>query len=212
VTEQPTDDVTVLVPAYNEAGRIDAVIRELRDAAYRVLVVDDGSTDDTAAVAADAGATVVTQPTNRGYVAALRRGFREVETPITVTFDADGEHRVADVPSLVAPIRRDEADLVFGSRGTIPRPSERFLNWIATRKVDVTDTTTGFRAIRTPLAKRLSLDTACTCGTFALEAATYGARIDDVQIETAAIDKPRGVAWNHGRQLLDLLQYYARVE
>lgn len=203
------DAVTVLVPAYNEASHIGAVLAEIPDE-YACLVVDDASEDDTAGVARKAGASVIGHDRNRGYLAALRTGFSAVDTEFVVTLDADGEHDPADTDRLLGPIANDEADLVFGARETIRRPSERFLNFLATRRVPVRDTGTGFRALRTDLAKRMELDTACTCGTFALEAANLGARIVEVSSPTRSVDKPRGIAWRHAEQLLHLFRYLLR--
>ncbi|MDY6817366.1 MAG: glycosyltransferase family 2 protein [Halobacteriales archaeon] len=198
--------VTVVVPAYNEVERIGTTVRELAES-YPVLVVDDGSTDDTAAVARDAGAEVIQQDTNRGYIAALKRGFREATGDIIVTYDADGEHRPSDIERLLGPLRRDELDLVIGARDRIPRPSERLLNWLTQRRVNVRDTGSGLRALRRELATTMELQAACTCGTFVLEAREHGARIGTVPIETRSIEKPRGIAWQHGRQLVYVLQY-----
>lgn len=201
-----TDEVTVVVPAYNEGDRIKPVVRELTQT-YRVLVVDDGSTDNTASEAESAGATVLRQPQNTGYVAALKRGFREVTSEVVVTFDADGEHRPNDIERVVRPVIEDRMDLVLGARTTIPRPSERILSRLARIKVNVTDSGTGLRALRIGLARELELDTACTCGTFVLEAAGEGARIGEVAIETRTVQKPRGIAWQHGKQLIHVLRY-----
>lgn len=204
------DDVTVLVPAFNEAGRIGATVGELTPT-YDVLVVDDGSSDGTAAEARRAGARAIEHPTNRGYIAALKRGFRAASAEVVVTFDADGEHRPEAIPALVEPVRQDELDLVLGARPAVPRPSERLLDRLARLRVDVADTGTGFRAIRRSLALELELETACTCGTLVLEAAANGARIGDVRAETRPVDKPRGIAWKHGVQLLHVLRYLRRA-
>jgi glycosyltransferase involved in cell wall biosynthesis len=203
--------VTVVVPAYNEAGRIGSTVRELVGD-YDVLVVDDGSTDGTSTEAREAGATVVEQGVNGGYIAALKRGFVEAESEVLVTYDADGEHEPAHVSKVATPVLEDEFDLVLGARSEIPRPSERFLNRLAQLEVDVSDSGSGLRAIRRSLATSLSLDTACTCGTFVLEAAARGARIGEVPIETRSIQKPRGVAWKHGRQFLHVLRYLFRAK
>jgi glycosyltransferase involved in cell wall biosynthesis len=203
-------EVTVVVPAYNEADRIGSVVRELvQDRS--VLVVDDGSTDDTPDEARMAGATVVQQPRNRGYIAALKRGFQAASSDIVVTFDADGEHRPTDIERLVQPIRNDRLDLVLGARTTIPRPSERILNRLTQLKLDVRDSGTGFRALRRTLADELVLDTACTCGTFVLEAASKGARIGERPIQTRTVQKPRGIAWQHGEQWFHVLRYLSAV-
>lgn len=198
--------VTVVVPAYNEGERIGPVVRQLvRN--YSVLVIDDGSTDRTASKAESAGATVVRQPGNSGYIPALKRGFGEATSDIIVTFDADGEHRPEDIERLIQPIEEDRFDLVLGARKIIPRPSERVLNKLTRFKVDVQDSSTGLRALRRTLAVELELDTACTCGTFVLEAATKGARIGEVPIETRSIRKPRGIAWQHGEQFIHVLRH-----
>jgi glycosyltransferase involved in cell wall biosynthesis len=192
-------DVAVVVPAHNEAERIRSASQEVTTP-YPVLVVDDGSTDDTASAARSAGASVIRQPENRGYIAALKRGFRETGSEIVVTFDADGEHRADDIATLVDPVAQDRLDLVLGARSEIPRPSERVLNGLARRRVPVRDSGTGFRAVRRSLAVDLDLDTAWTCGTFVLEAAEEGARIGEVPIRTRSIQhavarslRPQGV-------------------
>jgi len=200
------NDVTVVVPAYNEAERIAPVVRDLIQD-YSVLVVDDGSTDSTASKAENAGAKVVQQPENMGYIPALKRGFQEATSGIVVTFDADGEHRPEDIKRLIHPIKEDKLDLVLGARSTVPRPSERALNELTRLKINVQDSGTGFRALRRTLAVTLELDTACTCGTFVLEAAANGARIGEVPIETRSIQKPRGIAWQHGKQFIHVLRY-----
>ncbi len=95
------------------------------------LVVDDASTDDTGTRSRAAGATVLTQSNNRGYIAAIKRGFRAVDTDIVVTIDADGEFPPDRIPPLVRPMCKGETDTFQGHRGTIVRPSEQFLTWLA---------------------------------------------------------------------------------
>ena len=203
-------DVTVLIPAHNEAGRIGKVVDELVPT-YSVMVVDDGSSDATTVEAQDNGATVLTEDENRGYISALKRGFGQVASDIVVTYDADGEHRPDHILRLIEPIAEDEKDLVLGARKTIPRPSERVLNRMAQSKVAVSDTGTGLRAVRSSLAKQLELETACTCGTLVLEAVAKGARVGEVEIETRSIQKPRGIAWKHGRQFFHVLRHLRTV-
>jgi glycosyltransferase involved in cell wall biosynthesis len=203
--------VTVVIPAYNEAGRIGSTVRELVDD-YDVLVVDDGSTETTTTEARAADATVVEQGTNRGYIAALKRGFTTAQGEVVVTYDADGEHAPAHIDRVVTPVLNDQFDLVLGARPRIPRPSERILNRVAQLHIDVADSGSGLRAIRRSLATRLSLDTVCTCGTLVLEAAMKGARIGDVPIETRSIQKPRGIAWEHARQFVHVLRYLYKTE
>jgi glycosyltransferase involved in cell wall biosynthesis len=207
VTDQ---SISVVIPAYNEADRIGPVVEAL-PADYEVLVVDDASADETARVAREAGATVLSHADNRGYIDSIKDGFHEASGEVVVTMDADGEHKPADVTRLVAPITSGDADVVFGARDTIPRPSERLLNWLAGLAVDVSDTGTGFRALRKPIAEQLTLDTVCTCGTFALEATARGATLAEVATPTASIDKPRSIAWGHIPQLVWVLRWLWRV-
>jgi glycosyltransferase involved in cell wall biosynthesis len=109
----------VICAAYNEATTIGGVVADLRHAGHQVVVVDDGSRDGTRHIAAAAGATVVAHPVNLGQGAALQTGIDYALSRgayILVTFDADGQHRVADIPRLLDALRREGADFALGSR------------------------------------------------------------------------------------------------
>lgn len=200
------DEVTVVVPAYNEASRIGPTVQELVPE-YTVLVIDDGSTDGTASEARQAGARVVQQPINKGYICALKRGFREASGDVIVTYDGDGEHRPRDNDQLVEPVILDQFDLVLGARTSVPRRTERFLNSVVQLNVGVSDAYTGFRALRRSLAQDLELETPANCGTLVLEAAEKNARIGELEIRTRQIQKPRGIALDHGRHFIDILRF-----
>jgi glycosyltransferase involved in cell wall biosynthesis len=127
--------IRALIPAHNEAARISAVVRGA-SALLPVLVVDDGSTDETAAVARDAGATVLVQTPNQGKGAALRAGFRRAIAggcEAVVTLDADGQHDPADLPGFLEAWDRCHADLIVGARDfrQIP-PIRRLANELGT--------------------------------------------------------------------------------
>ncbi len=160
----------VVVPAYNEQSMIGEVIRGLRRLSATVVVVDDGSSDKTGKVARNAGAVVVTHPLNRGQGAALQTGLdyclrRGAE--VIATFDADGQHSVEDVPGLVQPILRGEADVVLGSRflGTaenisVPRKVILKIGVHFTRVMSgarLTDAHNGIRAFSASAASRIRL-------------------------------------------------------
>ena len=156
--------VAAVVPAFEEEAAIGAVVAEIAafDPSIDVVVVDDGSSDGTGAAAAAAGATVVRLPFNLGIGAAVQTGFRwalERDYDLAVRLDGDGQHDPAELPKLLAPIERDEADVVTGSRfreeadGYRPPLGRRVgITWFA-RLVSllsgqrVTDTTSGFQAL-----------------------------------------------------------------
>jgi hypothetical protein len=111
--------VVVAIPAYNAGETIGDVVREARGFADTVLVVDDGSRDDTAEQARLAGASVVVHRRNRGYGGALKTAFQEAHrrgATVVVTLDADGQHAPGDVPKLVAALDTTDAGMVVGSR------------------------------------------------------------------------------------------------
>ena len=199
--------ISVVIPAYNEASRVGAVVSKALDYAREVIVVDDGSTDRTAQVAGAAGARVVRQG-NAGYIAAVKHGFQCAHGDVVVTMDADGEHAPQDIPRLVAPILSNEADLVLGARSHIARVSERFLNRLTRLRIrHVSDTGTGFRALRRDLALKLELQGRCICGISVLEPVSQGARVVEVPIEVRRIDKPRRIAWYHVPQTWYVLRW-----
>ncbi len=117
IGEKPS--VLVAIPCYNEAGFVADVVAKSRRYADRVVVVDDGSTDGTAETARAAGALVVRHPTNLGPGAAARTCLqvgRAAGTGILVTLDGDGQHNPEEIPVVISPLQRGEADLVIGSR------------------------------------------------------------------------------------------------
>jgi polyprenyl-phospho-N-acetylgalactosaminyl synthase len=162
--------IWLVIAAHNEARVIADVVADLRSAGYRVLIVDDGSTDDTAEVAARAGATVVKHPFNLGQGAALQTGLEFALTrdaELLVTFDADGQHSTADIGALLRALTENNADFALGSRflgQAVSMPFARRLTLMAatwfTRRdtgLDVTDTHNGLRAMTRRGASRIHL-------------------------------------------------------
>ena len=167
--------VSFLVPAYNEAATIGEVLERIDrlDLDKQVIVVDDGSTDATAAIARrwqerHDGVVVIRQP-NRGKGAAIRAGIPHVDGEIAVIQDADMEYDPADVPALIEPIERGVADVVFGSRLSGGRPQRAYLFWhlVGNRflslltsvlfNTTLSDMETGYKAFRADVLRSLDL-------------------------------------------------------
>ncbi len=155
-----SSDITVIIPAYNETESIGEVICRIKETIdCDIVVVDDGSTDDTSIVATQAGARVVKHKKNRGLTQALKSGIRtglESGAKILINIDADGQYLPEDIPKLIQPIVDGEADLVLGSRlageieemPALKKIGNRMFTYLIRLLTGFpfTDTQTGFRA------------------------------------------------------------------
>jgi len=150
--------ITAVIPGYNEASHIGDVIKAVLPQVDKVIVVDDGSHDETSKVATAAGAFVVRHPQNRGAGAATMTGIeaaRRLGATIVITLDADGQHDPKDIPRLLEPITQNTADIVFsnrfGQRNHIPLIRRVFnglgniVTFVATGKW-MNDSQSGFKA------------------------------------------------------------------
>jgi glycosyltransferase involved in cell wall biosynthesis len=148
-------ETSVVIPAYNEQEAIAEVVTRVRGrgAWQEVLVVDDGSTDETAERARKAGARVVRHPYNKGNGAAVKTGIREASGAVILLMDADGQHDADDMERLVAAV--GVHDMVIGARSTSDQTFTRALgnavfrtlaSWLTGRPIP--DLTSGFRAAR----------------------------------------------------------------
>lgn len=158
-----TASVLVIIPAFNEANNIVQVVRSVKQHAADadVLVINDGSKDQTAFLAASAGAHVISHPFNMGYGAACQTGFKYAcrkDYDYVVQMDGDGQHEPACIPDLLNVVQRPDVDIVLGSRwlglgeykGPIIRKFGKFFfAFLASviTKHKVTDPTTGFQAL-----------------------------------------------------------------
>ncbi len=148
--------VSIILPAYNEGQVIGRVVDSVRQVAaddWEIIVVDDGSTDDTGARAAESGATVLVHPYNKGNGAAVKSGLRAAGGDVVCLLDADGQHDPNEIGSLLAAL--ETYDLVIGARqdgggtgGFLRRLGNAFYNRLATylSQQKVLDLTSGFRA------------------------------------------------------------------
>ncbi len=150
----------VVIAAYNEASVIARIIADVRRRCYTVVLVDDGSSDATAATAEKASAVVIRHPVNLGQGAALQTGIEfalHEGAEVIVTFDADGQHRATDIDGLIGALAEHDADFALGSRflgGTVNLPPARRLLLKAatsfaraTSGLSITDTHNGLRAM-----------------------------------------------------------------
>ncbi len=151
--------IVIGLPTFNEEKNIASIIIKLRKKYDQIIVCNDGSTDLTEPIAEKMGAMVITHPKNLGYGAAIRSlltKFMELDADILVTFDADGQHRVEDIESVIEPIIKNKADITIGSRflgenTDIPTYRKIGIKAItnitnAGTETKVTDSQSGFRA------------------------------------------------------------------
>jgi glycosyltransferase involved in cell wall biosynthesis len=225
--------VVLIVPAFNEATKIGGVLDAVPTRVFGhdvvVMVVDDGSTDGTAAVAASRGAIVFSQPTNGGKGLALQRGMgesRNLGFDVTVWMDSDGQHRPDLLYRLVGPVLDGKASMVVGSRYLGPSPKKAPLNRRLVRRgaigavrriagVSLTDPFSGYRAFSPEAIDAIDL-----CGSryeSELEA-LFCVRRADLEVLEVPIDRIYGpdtskMGFHRGRMLgrLTVVAGYART-
>jgi len=162
----------VTIPAYNEEKTIGNVIENIKKVLeklhyeYKILVVDDGSTDNTGRVATEAGAIVYTHPRNYGLAETFKSEISHAlkyDPDIIVHIDADGQYNPSEIPKLIKPLIKKEADLVLGSRflgeieemPLIKKFGNKLFSWLVSKisKLEITDAQTGFRAFNKKVAE-----------------------------------------------------------
>jgi glycosyltransferase involved in cell wall biosynthesis len=167
--------LSIVIPAYNEAGTIEGILDRLNEAVsdfHEILVVDDASSDETANLvrkraAGDPRIRLLQHEGNSGKTAALRTGFAAVTGEIVVIQDADLEYDPADIPDLIAPIIENRGDVCLGSRFLVKRAgrvlyyrhylANKFLTFLNNVLTDLnfTDVETGYKAMRADIARRM---------------------------------------------------------
>jgi glycosyltransferase involved in cell wall biosynthesis len=215
------------IPVYNEARHVRAVLDRVRRFSPDILVIDDGSTDETPQILArEPGVRVVTHRPNRGYGAAIAsafRAFQQTDFDVLVTMDCDGQHEPARIPVLLEAIH--DADIVSGSRylrdfrQDTPAPADRrSINALITREINaryglrLTDAFCGFKAYRRRAIEPLRITEAGWGMPLQLwvQAAHLGLRIKEVGVPRLYLDPKRafgGVLNNPDERLA----YYRRV-
>jgi glycosyltransferase involved in cell wall biosynthesis len=159
-----TDSLTVIIPAFNEAAGIGAVLDELKQECSAfvttIIVIDDGSLDDTGRVARERGVEVIRHPANLGYGASLKTGLRRADSTHVATFDADGQHRAADLKRLWD--AREGGAMIVGARQQLIHsplwrmPGKWILGALATYLVKrpIPDLNSGLRLLTRDVAMR----------------------------------------------------------
>jgi glycosyltransferase involved in cell wall biosynthesis len=216
VTESPT---IAIIAAYNEDRFIGSVVLKTRRYVDHVLVVDDGSSDDTARTAEDAGAIVIRHERNQGKAQAINTGLqraRDMDAALVVLLDADGQHNPNEIPALIAPIVSGETDVVVGSRFLdvrSPIPRWRIFGQhaltVATNVasgVALTDSQSGFRALSRDALRTFTFRSG---GGFSIESEMqflvqqHKLKVAEVAVQMTYHDGPKRNPFTHGMQVLN---------
>jgi glycosyltransferase involved in cell wall biosynthesis len=218
--------VVAVIPAFNEAASIGRVVAATLPYVEQVVVVDDGSRDETARLAAEAGAHVLVQPQNKGKGAALQRGGDyavESGFDAIVALDADGQHDPRSIPALIEPLAHGQADMSVGSRKLqwsthmpwIRRMTNAFMSALLSRVAGqpMEDTQSGYRCISVPVLRdvRVAASHFEAESEFLLKAARAGWRIAWVPIKAIYGDDVRPSHIRPVRDTIRFLRMLARV-
>jgi len=209
--------VSVVIPAFNESRFIGSVVLGLKRYPVDILVVDDGSSDNTAEIAQAAGAEVLRLPANQGKGAALNAGLahiRQAAPDAIAIIDADGQHLPEELEQVVRPILEGEADIVIGSRylqGTSNTPSHRIfghkvMNFFTGvfSGVQASDSQSGYRAFSPRAYQLLTF----TSNGFSVEsemqflASQHALKIVDVPVTIQYLEKQKRSPWRQGASVL----------
>lgn len=190
--------ICIIIPGYNESRMIGQVVTNARKIIDDVVVIDDGSKDNTAQIAQDAGAYVIKHEVNKGKGAALRTGFQyaiEKGYDAVITMDSDGQHDSDDIPNFLNALENISSGIIIGSRmgdiSTMPlirKCTNKLTSFTASRIAGqkIEDSQSGFRLITTDVLKTVKLETAGfeTESEILIKASKAGFRIVSVPIKT----------------------------
>jgi glycosyltransferase involved in cell wall biosynthesis len=217
-----SERVLVVIPAFNAARTVGAVVRSCRAVLDDVLVIDDGSIDRTAAEATDTGARVISHPGNRGKGAALKTGFGfavQKGYDAVITLDADGQHLPREIPKFLIARAETQADLIIGGRAHLfdqmlprRRMANRFSAWSIARcsRTNVTDSQSGFRLYSRELLlkARLRTDGFDLESEVIVRAGVDGFKVITIPIDLGFVD---GLSTSHYKPVADSLRIFWTV-
>lgn len=212
--------ISVLIPTYNEAKEIGRLIREIKSHNLDVLVVDDGSQDNTLEIAKESGAVVLRNQSNIGKGASLSRGFRyclEKNYGAVITMDGDGQHRPEDLSFFITLSQNPNNQILIGNRmhWTKNMPwvrvaTNRFMSWLISllAKQKIPDSQCGFRLIKKEVLEKLNLVTNKyeIESELLIKAARLGYRIQSVPIKTIYSNEKSRI-----NPLMDTLRFFRFV-
>lgn len=187
----------VVIPAYNEEKTIGSVVKSIKKYCETLVVVNDCSTDNTAKIAQDEGAIVITNDKNLGYDKTLNYGIKkavELGAEIILLMDADGQHHPQDIPGMIAPIEENKADFVVGIRPWKARISEKLYAKYSKFKIGIRDPLCGFKVFKSEIFKKVGYyDSIGSIGTeFMFAAKKHRYRIVEIPISlNERTDRPR---------------------
>jgi glycosyltransferase involved in cell wall biosynthesis len=214
--------VIALIPAFNEAARVGEVVKRTIPLVSQVVVVDDGSADNTAEVASAAGATVLRHEQNRGKGAAIVTAlefFAKSDAEFAVFLDADGQHDPEEIPKFVEAACAMSADIVVGTRMTETRDmpvvrklTNQFTSWITSKlaRQTIPDSQCGFRLIRRSVLPHAQLSSSRfeTETEMLIQASRAGHKITNVPIRTIYGSAARA---SHIHPLRDTVRFFKLV-
>jgi glycosyltransferase involved in cell wall biosynthesis len=225
----PHPSLSVIIPAYNEAGTLEEIIRRVRATGLvqQLVVVDDGSSDDSPAILARAAGGVpplhiLRHARNQGKGAAIQTGLAAVMGDVVLVQDADLEYDPADYPALLAPFGKSGVEVVYGSRNLRRNPQSSFcfywggrlLSWVTNRLYGsrITDEATGYKVIRTALLRDMNLEKEGFefCAEVTGKLLRRGVRIHEVPISYRPRSRREGkkIKWTDGFIAIQTLLRY----
>ena len=214
------NNISVLIPSYNEARTIGQIVKEVKAQGLSVYVVDGGSSDNTAAIASDAGAIVIKHGKNMGKGASLREGFKYIlkgRFDAVIIMDGDDQHEAGSIPDFVRRMEEARADMVIGNRmldtGSMPYiriNTNRFMSYLLSKICgqSIPDTQCGYKLITRRVLENVTLNSS----NFEIEselivkAGRKGFKITSVPIRTIYQDEKSKI-----NPVLDTLRFMAFI-